>query len=97
MTNLIDFTLNELVNKIKSKEISSKDVTSAYIERSKSSKKLNTYIEETFEQALKDAKRFDSKPDFEKKLPLFLAYSFQVSASVCKYLTSKVIYCIFQV
>ncbi len=37
MTNLVDFTLNELVNKIKSKEISSKDVTSAYIERSKSS------------------------------------------------------------
>ena len=68
MTNVIDLTLNELANKIKSKEISSTEVTSAYVERSKSSKKLNTYIEETFEQALKDAKKFDSKPNFEKKL-----------------------------
>ena len=69
MTNLIDFTLNELVIKIKSKEISSKDVTSAYIERSKSSKKLNTYIEETFDVALKNSEKFDLKPDFQKKLP----------------------------
>ena len=68
MTNVIDLTLNELANKIKSKEISSTEVTSAYVNRSKSSKKLNTYIEETFEQALKDAKKFDSKPSFEKKL-----------------------------
>ena len=68
MTDVIDLTLNELANKIKSKEISSTEVTSAYVERSKSSKKLNTYIEETFEQALKDAKKFDSKPSFEKKL-----------------------------
>ena len=68
MTNVIDLTLNELANKIKSKEISSTEVTSAYVERSKSSKKLNTYVEETFEQALKDAKKFDSKPDFDKKL-----------------------------
>ena len=68
MTNVIDLTLNELANKIKSKEISSTEVTSAYVERSKSSKKLNTYIEETFEQALKDAKKFDSKPNFDKKL-----------------------------
>ena len=69
MTNLVDFTLNELVNKIKSKEISSKDVTSAYIERSKSSKKLNTYNEETFDIALKNSEKFDLKPDFKKKLP----------------------------
>ena len=68
MTNVIDLTLNELANKIKSKEISSTEVTSAYVERSKSSKKLNTYIEETFEQALKDAKKFDSKQNFDKKL-----------------------------
>ena len=33
MTNVIDLTLNELANKIKSKEISSTEVTSAYVER----------------------------------------------------------------
>ena len=68
MTNLIDLTLNELVIKIKSKEISSKDITSVYIERSKSSKKLNTYIEETFDDALKNSEKFDAKPNFDKKL-----------------------------
>ena len=89
MTNVIDLTLNELANKIKSKEISSTEVTSAYVERSKSSKKLNTYIEETFEQALKNAKKFDSKPNFEKKLPgiplavkdLFCTHNVRTTAS----------------
>ena len=56
MANVIDLTLSEILNKIKSKEISSLEVTSAYIERSKKSKKLNTYVEETFDQALKNAK-----------------------------------------
>jgi len=69
MSNLIDLTLSELVAKIKSKEVLSTEVTKAYIERSKLSKKLNTYVEETFEKALENSKKFDSKPDFNKKLP----------------------------
>ena len=69
MTDIIDLTLTEIVKKIKSKEISSYDITSAYVERSKSSKKLNTYVEETFDEALKNSKKFDAKPDLQKKLP----------------------------
>ena len=69
MTDITNLTLTELVKKIKSKEISSTDITSNYIERSKSSKKLNTYIEETFDDALANSKKFDAKPDFQKKLP----------------------------
>ena len=69
MTDITNLTLTELVKKIKSKEISSTDITSNYIERSKSSKKLNTYIEETFDDALASSKKFDAKPDFQKKLP----------------------------
>ena len=38
MSNIIDLTLSELVNKIKSKEISSTEVTSAYVDRSKNQK-----------------------------------------------------------
>jgi len=69
MTNIIDLTLNELVDKIKSKDISSKEITSAYVERAKSSKKLNTFIEETFDQAIKNSESFDAKPNLKKKLP----------------------------
>ena len=69
MANLIDLTLSDLVNKVKSKEISSKEITSAYIDRSKQSKKLNTYVEETFDSALKSSEKFDANPDFKKKLP----------------------------
>ena len=69
MANLIDLTLSDLVNKVKSKEISSKEITSAYIARAKQSKKLNTYVEETFDSALKSSEKFDTNPDFKKKLP----------------------------
>ena len=69
MANIIDFSLSELVSNIKNKKISSNETTSAYIERSKKSKILNTYNEETFDTALKIANEFDSKPDFNKKLP----------------------------
>ena len=69
MSNITDLKLVELVDKIKKKELSSAEVTIAFIERSKKSKKLNTYISENFENALKDAKIFDQKPDFKKKLP----------------------------
>ena len=69
MTNIIDLNLNELVEKIKKKEISSSEATKTFIDRSDKSKKLNTYITDNFEKALERAKNFDAKPDFNKKLP----------------------------
>ena len=69
MSNITDFKLVELVDKIKKKELSSAEVTTAFIERSKKSKKLNAYISENYENAIKKAKIFDQKPDFKKKLP----------------------------
>ena len=68
MSNIIDLKLFELVEKIKKKEISSTEVTKAFIDRSQKSKKLNSYITENFENALQKAKQFDEKPDFNKKL-----------------------------
>ena len=41
MSNIIDLSLAELVLNIKNKKISSNEVTSEYIERSKKSKSLN--------------------------------------------------------
>ena len=69
MSNIIDLKLFELVEKLKKKEISSTEVTKAFIDRSQKSKKLNSYITENFENALQKAKQFDEKPDFNKKLP----------------------------
>ena len=69
MTNIIDLSLSELVDNVKSKKISSKEITSAYVERSKKSNKLNTYIEQTFDNALKNSEKFDKSPNLEKKLP----------------------------
>ena len=69
MSNITDFKLVELVDKIKKKELSSAEVTTAFIERSKKSKKLNAYISENYENAIKKAKIFDQNPDFKKKLP----------------------------
>ena len=68
MSNITDLKLVELVDKIKKKELSSTEVTIAFIERSKKSKKLNAYISENYENAIKKAKIFDQKPDFKKKL-----------------------------
>ena len=69
MSNITDLKLVDLVDKIKKKELSSTEVTVAFIERSKKSKKLNAYISENYENAIKKAKIFDQKPDFKKKLP----------------------------
>ena len=69
MSDITDLKLVELVDKIKKKELSSTEVTIAFIERSKKSKKLNAYISENYENAIKKAKIFDQKPDFKKKLP----------------------------
>ena len=69
MSNITDLKLVELIDKIKKKELSSTEVTIAFIERSKKSKKLNAYISENYENAIKKAKIFDQKPDFKKKLP----------------------------
>ena len=69
MSDIINFNLSELVLNIKNKKISSTEITKAYVERSDKSKHLNSYNEETFDEALKKAKEFDSKPDFNKMLP----------------------------
>ena len=52
MANIVNLSLSELVVNIKNKKISSTEVTNEYIERSKKSKNLNSYNEETFDSAL---------------------------------------------
>ena len=63
MLNILKLSLTEIVNGIKKKDFTSEEVTKAFIENSKKSKKLNTYITDCFEEALKSAKDFDKKKD----------------------------------
>ncbi len=69
MSEILNLTLVELVKNIKDKKISSKEITKTYVDRSLKSKKLNSYVTEDFENALKKAENFDNKPSLEKKLP----------------------------
>ena len=69
MSNITDQTLSEIISNIKSKKLSSVEVTNAFIERSEKSKKLNVYVTENFTSAINQAKKFDEKPNYELKLP----------------------------
>ncbi len=69
MSEIYKQTLSELVNNIKNKKISSEEITKSYIARSEKSKILNTFVTSNFDEALKQAKNFDKKPNFNLKLP----------------------------
>ena len=64
MSNISDLSLTQIVNGIKKKNFTSEEVTKSFINNSKKSKKLNTYITECFEEAIKFAKNFDKKKDY---------------------------------
>ncbi len=69
MSEITNLKLCDLVDNIKNKKLSSKEITEAFINRSKKSSKLNSYITDNFDNALNRAKEFDEKPDFNKKIP----------------------------
>ena len=69
MSDITSQSLTSLVQKIKSKSLSSEEVTKAFIDRSEKSKELNTYVTEDFSNAITKAKKFDQKPNFDLKLP----------------------------
>ena len=57
MANISDFTITKLVSGIKKKDFTSEEVTKEFINNSEKSKKLNTYITECFDEAIKSAKK----------------------------------------
>jgi len=65
MSKISELSLTKIVNGIKKKEFSSEEVTKSFIDRSKKSKKLNAYITECFDEALKSSKNFDKKKDYK--------------------------------
>ena len=62
MSDITNKSLTEIVSLIKKKEIKSEELTNAYIENIKNGKKLNSFITESFDNALTQSKNFDIKP-----------------------------------
>ena len=69
MSNISEFSLTKLVSGIKKKEFTSEEVTKSFISNAEKSKKLNTYITECFDEAIKYAKNFDKKKEYGGLLP----------------------------
>ena len=69
MSNITNKSLTEIVDLIKKKEIKSEEVTNAYINNVKKGKKLNSFITESFDNALTKSKNFDAEPNYEVLLP----------------------------
>ena len=69
MSDIIKLTLNELVDGIKKKKFSSYEVTKDFVNRCIKSKKLNSFITDNFDNALKISKKFEIKSNQDKQLP----------------------------
>ena len=69
MADITNQSLNEIIENVKMKKISSTELTKAYIKNIESAKKLNAFVTTTFDQALDNAKQFDNKPNFDQLLP----------------------------
>ena len=69
MSDIVNQSLKDIINNIKTKKISSLDLTKSYINNIDKAKKLNAFVTKTFDQALEKAKLFDSKPNFNQLLP----------------------------
>ena len=69
MSEIIKLTLNELVEGIKKKKFSSHEVTKDFVNRCIKSKKLNSFITDNFDKALKISKKFEIKSNQNKQLP----------------------------
>ena len=69
MADITNQSLNEIIEKVKTKKVSSTDLTKAYIKNIENAKKLNAFVTTTFDQALDKAKHFDNKPNFDQLLP----------------------------
>ena len=50
MANITNQSLNEIIENVKTKKVSSTELTKAYIKNIESAKKLNTFVTKTFDQ-----------------------------------------------
>ena len=68
MNNITNQSLSLILENIKTKKISSLELTQEYIKNIENAKKLNAFITTTFDEALENARKFDNKPNNEQLL-----------------------------
>ena len=56
MSDITKLSLNELIQNIRNKKLSSTEITNSFIERSEKSKKLNTYVTDNFFKRFRSCK-----------------------------------------
>ena len=61
MTELTKLTIRQTIDGLKSKKFSSTEITSAYIKNIEQNRRLNTFITDSFDLALTQAKKSDEK------------------------------------
>jgi len=69
MSDITQKSLTEIVRLIKKKEIKSLEITESFVENINNGNKLNSFITNCTEDALKKAKKFDKSPNLETLLP----------------------------
>ena len=69
MADLTKKSLTEIVSLIKKKEIKSEEITNLFIKNIENDNKLNSFITNCNEHAVKKAKKFDKNPKFDTLLP----------------------------
>ena len=52
MADITNQSLNEIIENVKTKKVSSTELTKAYVKNIESAKKLNAFVTTTFDQAL---------------------------------------------
>ena len=65
MSDLNKNSLSEIVNLIKTKKVSSLEVTNHFIKNIEKGKKLNSFITTCFEMSIRQAKDLDAKKKFD--------------------------------
>ena len=65
MSDLNKNSLSEIVNLIKTKKVSSLEVTNHFIKNIEKGKKLNSFITTCFEKSIRQAKDLDAKKKFD--------------------------------
>ena len=65
MSDINQYSLLEIVNLIKTKKISSLEITNHFIKNIEKGKKLNSFITTCLEKSVKSAKNFDTKKNYD--------------------------------